>query len=48
MPKIRGKRISLAVMRLGVMDDRTSLIGTTNTRVTINAAAVNKTEEKKP
>ncbi|HKE30301.1 MAG TPA: VWA domain-containing protein [Candidatus Angelobacter sp.] len=36
------------LLRLGVMDDRTSLIGTTNARVTINAAAVNKTEEKKP
>jgi VWFA-related protein len=39
------------LLRLGVMDDRTILIGTTTAKVTINApttTAENKTEEKKP
>lgn len=39
------------LLRLGVMDDRTSLMGTLNARITINAPAEatgSKTDEKKP
>lgn len=39
------------ILRLGVMDDRTTLIGTTNAKVTINpptTTAENQTDEKKP